>query len=239
MSPKKQLENFAQSVHRTVKNRFFDDISGEDGQVYVSQIIEELNDLLDELEYTVTPEGRLVDWWFLRSNEYVLGTAVQNEASIVLSKDVGRVITDEYRYVQVKQDGIVISNWAVVNPKDITNASNRIIEDTCAVVGGNLIFSRPFKDTENNGDITGDILLAVPKVSETNIKALSMIKPKRLLTLGVAKNIILPDIVNGGLTPSFSRKYDQLLNAAVRRSTVSSIPSQVYTQDFSGVGGLY
>lgn len=239
MSPTAQLTAFAQSIHLTMKNRYFDDIEGEDGIVYVNQVIDWTNMYLDELENTVDASGQPVDWWFNRENGYALGTAVEGGASVDLPTAIDRLLVDELRYVQVLQDGAVISNWAVVQPKDIASKTDRITEDMCAVVGTTLVFSRAFKDTENGGSIVGDVVLKTPRLSLINVKVLSQVRPKLLLQLGVAKNATLPDIVQGGLTPSFSQKYDALLAGAIARSVASSVSSLAGRDNYSHIRGLY
>ena len=238
MSPTAQLQAFAQSIYLAKKGRYFDDISGTDGQEYVNQVIDWTNMFVDELEDTLDPSGEIVDWWFARENGYELGTATQGEAIIDLPSEINRLITDELRYVQITQDGTVVSNWAVVQPGDITNNTNRITEDMCAVVGESLVFSRVFRDTEEAGTIIGDVSLSLPRLTSTNVKLLTLVKPKLLLKLGVVKNSILPDIVQGGLTPSFSQKYDTLLAGAITRSMATSTARKATRDNYSGIGGV-
>ncbi|MGI9028149.1 MAG: hypothetical protein ACR2FM_04925 [Candidatus Saccharimonadales bacterium] len=238
MSPTKQIEALAQSVYLTIKNRYYDDIESVDGQVYVSQIIDHAGMYVDELENIVDTDGQLVDWWFNRSSEYALGTATQDAASITIPTAIDRLITDEMRYVQVQQDGIVISNWAVVAPRDITNKNDRITEDMCAVVGTNLLFSRPFRETEASGSIVGDVVLKLPRLSTVNAKLITQVRPKQLLILGIAKNITLPDIVQGKLSPSFIQKYNDLLAGAIARSKASSVANEAARDSFGYIRGV-
>lgn len=239
MSPTQQLQAYAQSIYLILKNRYFDDIEGTDGQAYIDKIIDWTTMFVDELTNTIDSDGDLVDWWFQRENGAALGTATEGAASIDMPSGIDRLLTDEQRYVQIKQDNLVISNWAVVAPKNITNISTRITEDTCAVVGSSLVFSRTFRDTENNGSIVGDVVNLLPTLSRTNIKLLGIVKPFTLLKLGVAKNAVLPDIVQGALTPSYSGKFDTLMAGAIARSTASARGAEATRQSFKGVGGIY
>lgn len=240
MSPKQQLESFAQSIYLVIKNRYFDEIEGEDGQVYVSQVIDWTNMFLDELRFEVdTGSGDLVDWWFARENGSALGTAAVNTASIALPTDIDRLITDETRYVQVLQGDAVISNWKVVAPKNITNDAYRVLEDMCAVVGTTLVFSRNFRDTEDGGTIVGDVMTTIPNVSLTNVRALSIVKPGLLLKLGVAKNATLPDIVQGGLNPAYVQKFNDLLGGAMARSRATSVASYAQRDNYGYIRGNY
>lgn len=239
MSPQKQIEAFAQSIYLAIKNRYYDDISGEDGQNYVAQVIDHTNMYIDELENIVNPaDNMLVDWWFNREAGYTLGTATEGGASVSLPSGIDRLLTDEQRYVQIQQDGIVISNWAVVAPKNITNRTDRITEDMCAVVGNSLVFSRAFRDTEHNGTVVGDVVLKIPRLTANKVTVLTQVRPKQLLILGVAKNITLPDIVQGKLSPSYVQKYNDLLTGAIARSTASSVAMYAERENFSHVRGV-
>lgn len=239
MSPQDQIKAFAQSIYLTIKNRYYDDIDGDDGQVYVAQVLDWTTMFLDELENTVGPDGQLVDWWFARQSGYTLGTATTGSASITTPTAIDRLIADEQRYVQILQDNAVVSNWAVVHPKDIASRTDRITEDMCAVVGSSIVFSRQFRDTENAGTIIGDVVLKLTRPSLNNAKLLTTVRPKQLLILGVAKNATLPDIVQGGLSPSYATKYDNLLAGAVARSIASSISANAGRDNYSNVRGIY
>lgn len=239
MSPQAQLEAFAQKVHLTIKNRYFDDITSEDGVVFVAQVIDWTNMFLDELENEVGTDGSIVDWYFSREAEYTLGTATLGGASTSVPSAIDHLITDENRYVQVKQGDSVVSNWLVVHPGDISSKTDRITEDMCAVVGTNLVFSRAFKDTESTGTIVGDVILKLPRLSSVNVKALATVRPQQLLILGVAKNATLPDIVQGGLSPSYVQKFNDLLTGAIARSTASSISSLATRDSYGGISGVY
>lgn len=239
MSPQSQLEAFAQSIYLTIKNRYFDDIAGDDGQVFVKQIIDWTNMFLDELENETDGTSELVDWWFSRQAAAPLGTAVLGAASSSLPSTVDRLITDEMRYVQILHDNAVISNWAVVHPKDIANHTNRVTEDMCALVGTSIVFSRAFRDTEANGSIVGDVINKLPRISATNVRILTTVRPKQLLILGVAKNSTLPDIVQGGLSPSYAQKFNDLLQGAIARSNATSVAAQAARDSYSNVRGVY
>lgn len=239
MSPKAQIEAYAQSIYLIIKNRYIDEIEGADGQVYVSQVIDWTNLFLDELESTTDSEDKLVDWWFARQNAFDLGTVVASANSILVPPAVDRLTADERRYVQIAVGGTVVSNWAVVHPKDIDSRASFGAQDMCAQVGTSLVFSRSFRDTEVGGAITGDVLLRLPRLSATNVKVLTLIRPGLLLKLGVAKNATLPDIVQGVLSPSYSQKFTDLLNGAIARSNASSVAATAVRESYSDVRGVY
>src|SRR5262249_11858518 len=148
------------------------------------------------------------------------GTAVAGDASIDAPSGILDLVAGHNRYVQILQDSSVIANFVVVDPDDITNATDRVTEDMCSLVGSTIVFSRQFTDEENGGTIIGDVQTPIPRIIAslssgsllcTNAKALSLVKPKQLLVLGVAKNSTLPDIVQGKLSPSYVQKYNDLL----------------------------
>lgn len=239
MSPTAQLQAFAQSVYLVIKNRYFDDITSTDGQDFINMVIDWTNQFLDELEAETTLDGQPVNWRWVRQNNYELGTATEGAASIPMPTAVNNLLTDEGRYVQILQGSSVISNWAVVSPNQISSKTDRITEDMCSVVGSTLVFSRAFRDTESNGTIVGDITTFIPRLSATNVKALSTVKPKQLLVLGVAKNASLPDIVQGGLSPSFVQKYNDLLQGAIIRDGATSLSSDMQRDDLGYIRGVY
>ena len=233
------LRAFAQSVYLVIKNRYFDDITGEDGEVYVNQVIDWANMFLDELELETDAEGKPIDWTWARIAGQRLGKARLGKSSIGFDLDEFlNLITAEDRYVQIVQDGTVVSNWAVVNPSQITNRTDRVTENMCALVGESIVFSRAFKDYEDGGTVIGDVTGFLPRLSLTDVTLLTTIRPKTLLILGIAKNATLPDIVQGGLSPSYGQKYASLLQGAIARSSVTSANSEAQREDFSGIGGV-
>lgn len=236
------LINFAQSIYLITKNRYFDDISSDDGQNFIAQIIDHTNQVLDELENITDPTGEPVDWNWLNQVGFDLGTATIDTTVtypvIDLDSSVQSLIADPSRYVQISNNGEVVSNWKVVTPDQINLKPERNDEDMVARVGSQLMFSRQFTDDENNGDITGDCLISVPRMSATNTKCLDIVKPKQLLVLGVAKNITLPDIVQGGLSPSYVQKYNDLLQSAIARNAKTAKSNQVEMDNYNFIHGV-
>lgn len=232
-----------------VKGRDFDDIAGDDGQVFLSQMARWANMFVDELESETTPDGKPVDWWFSRSSGYALGTVPTSGQSVDLPTAVNRLTTDEERYVQITDaSGVVQSNWLVVHPKDISSKSERNKQDMVAVVGSSMQFSRAFTTAEAAGAITGDVILALPRVLystgptgtilATNVKLFTTVQPLLLLKLGVAKNVSLPDIVQGKLSPSYAQKFKDLLDGAIARSEATAIAQVTARDSFGGVRGV-
>jgi hypothetical protein len=247
MSPLAQLEAFANKVYLVIKNRYFDDLTSDDGKTYLNQLVDWTNMYLDELEAETTADGAPINWRWVRENGYTLATSISSgAASISMPSAVNNLIVEEGRYVQITQGGSVIANFAVASPNQITSLTDRITEDMCAVVGSDLVFSRAFTDAEAGGTVTGDVTTLIPRIAYnstastvSNIKALSLVKPQQLLILGVAKNATLPDIVQGGLSPSYVQRYNDLLDGAKARDGFSSISDIVQRDDLSNVSGIY
>lgn len=239
MSPTAQINALANSVYLRIKNRQYDDLTSPDGQAYVANIIDFANGFLDELETETNPDGDSLDWNWVTQLGYSLGTAAVNTASITLPSAVNNVIAGEDRYVQVQQGGITISNWLMVAPGNITNDQSRATQNMCTVTGSTMSFSRLFTPQEDGGSIIGDVTTYFPRLSLTNAKVLSIIKPRELLVLGIAKNAALPDIVKGTLTPSFVQKYQQLLANAISRNSNSAQADTAVTEDYGHIRGIY
>ena len=239
MSPRAQITAFAQSVYLVIKNRYFDDIEGEDGVIYVNQIIDWANQMADELETLIDPMGEPVNWTWLREMAAELGTIDETTTTVELPRGVQSLIADEQRYVQIQQDGTPVSHWAVVSPEQLSNFRRHSDENYVTNVGGNLNFSRPFREEELGGTIVGDVINSIPRLSLTNARMLTTVTPKQLLILGVAKNATLPDIVQGGLSPSYVQKYNDLLQSAILRNQASSRSNSIERDRLSYIGGVY
>ena len=248
MSPTAQFQSLADDIYLLIKNRFYDDFTSDDGQTYLRQVVSWGNMFIDELETELDPDGRPIDWIWVRQLAVTLGTVVAGDASITFDTNAFRnLVAGENRYVQILQDGTPVANFAVVSPDDISNATDRVIEDMCTLVGGNIVFSRAFRDTEAGGTIVGDVTGYIPRFAyslingvftATNVKALSTIEPVTLLKLGVAKNATLPDIVQGGLSPSYTQKFNDMLTNAIARSQATSVSPQAKRDNYTQVGGI-
>lgn len=238
MAPIDQIRAFANSVYLIIKNRHYDDLTSTDGQAYILAVIDFFNQFLDELDYETDDLGNAIDWNWYRQLDYTLGVAVQGSRTLIPTTSIFNLIADQNRYVQILQDGTAVSNWAVVAPTEITNRNDRITLDMVTFVNGQLVFSRELKDYEAGGTVTGDVTVAVPRLSLTNAKALSIIKPKSLLILGVAKNSSLPDIVKGNLSPSYVQKYTDLLKGVKARNVATAVADTSQRESFGYVRGV-
>lgn len=239
MSPTEQITAFAQSIYLVIKNRYFDDIESEDGQTYISQVIDWTNQYLDELENITDQNGNVVNWNWSREVNYELGQVSEGDSTLTFSSNVMSLIPDQHRAVELVVDDEVVSRWALVTPEQIHSNPLGNTENLAAVSGGNILqFSRAIREDEDGAMVRCDALLSLPRLSTTNVRVLRMVKPKQLLVLGVAKNATLPDIVQGGLSPSYVQKYNDLLIAAIARNSLSSRSDTVKRENFSHIGGV-
>lgn len=250
-SPTAQLQAFAQSVYKMIKNRYYDDLTSSDGQVFLGQIVDWLNEFIDELEYEVNADGEPIDWIWVRRPLVTLGTATANANFLTWDgTSYNNLITGPDRFVQIlNTSGQPVGQFSVVAPADLSNDSGRNLEDYCTLVNGQIIFSRPFQTTEAGFTVVGDVTAYLPRVTTvtnaqtkqivaTNVDIFKTVKPLTLLKLGTVKNAILPDIVQGGLNPSYTQKYNDLLTNAINRSEASSVAPTAGYSDFSGVRGV-
>lgn len=250
-SPTAQLQAFAQSVYKMIKNRYYDDLNSVDGQVYLSQVADWLNEFIDELEYEVNSDGEPIDWIWVRRPGVSLGTAVAGTNTITWDSNAyNNLLSGGDRFVQVLNTaGSIVGQFAVISPSELSNDPSLNREDYCTLVNGTILFSRNFSAGENGGTVIGDVSAYLPRVTTTinatsklitatNVDIFKTVKPLTLLKLGTVKNAILPDIVQGGLNPAYTQKYNDMLQNAINRSEASSLAPTAYTEDYGAVRGV-
>lgn len=236
------LRAYTNRVYLVIKGRYFDDLTSEDGLNLVNQTIDWTNMFIDELETETTPDGKAIDWWFTRQNDATLGKARLGKKVIDWDTDNNNLIVDEQRYVLITVNGQVVSSWSPVAASQLGNQPGRVVPDRVARVGQQLVFSRVFTAAENGGTITGDVTVPIPRLSLTNVDALTgenAVVPQQLLILGAAKDASLPDIVKGKLSPSYAQRYANLLEGAKARSAASSNADTAQRDNYSNVRGVY
>lgn len=231
------LTAFAQSVYLAIKNRYLDDVDGADGQTYISEVVDWVNQYLDEFETIVDSFGQPVQWKFMRTPGLTLGTAATGETQLDIPDGILSLVAAPRRPVTITVSGKVVSKWAVVNPNQFDGA---VTDRQVTLIGDSLYFNQPLVAAENGGTIAGDVTRSLTRISAdgTNDGVISVVKPRQLLVLGVAKNSSLPDIVQGGLSPSFVQKYNDLLTSAILFNNASATSDSIDREDFSFVGGV-
>lgn len=254
MTDEQLIQKFTQDVYLTRYNRFIDEIPTtfeEETSVTDTDAIAEivktaawLNMFLDELERETDPDGRPVNWSFVRENDVELGTVTEDMTSLDIDDDdILRLVVDDNRPLTIAFDGTAVSTWEVVSPNQITKRSRTALDDRVTVVNRTIIFSRAFKDFEVGGTIIADVINKIPRLvynDDTKDAApLNTVVPYELMVLGVAKNATLPDIVQGGLSPSFVQKYADLLDAVKLENQNSSVADSMARDDNGYIGGIY
>lgn len=249
-SPTAQLEAFVQSVYLMIKNRYYDDLTSTDGKNFILMVSDWANMFIDELETEIDADGSPIDWVWSRQQNVTIGTAVAGANTIDWdARTYHNLVVSTERFVTlVDAAGNRVAYFTVVNPNELSRDDRRNNFDMCYRVGSTVYFSRPFKTEESGYSIVADVTIWMPKIqvsitnnilTATNVKIFNTVQPLTLLKLGTAKNAILPDIVQGGLTPSYAQKYETLLTNAINHSTRSSLsPTATYDnfQNISGVG---
>lgn len=247
MTDEQKIQKFTQDVYLTRFNRFVDEIpidyttivsvTDTDALVEIAKTISWLNMFLDELEAEVDNDGRPINWSFVRENDVELGT-VSADGTIELDDDQLRLVVDDNRPLRLTTDGSVIANFAVVTADQITSKMNRTTNDRVTLVNRTLVFSRVFTAEEIGSTVVADVINSIPRLTSTDALTIDTVKPYQLLVLGVAKNATLPDIVQGGLSPSFVQRYDDLLDGIKAANSLTSSGDEYVRDDSSYISGV-
>lgn len=232
MNETARIQAFVQSVYLIRYNRYIDDIIDPDGIIEVAKTLDFANQFIEELEQEA-------DWNFSRETAYSLGTVTTVGSTFTMPDDVLRLVIDEGRPLTVSFDTSIVSTWEIVDPNRLFQAGNMYAGDKVAVSGSKIVFSRPFRTYEIGGTVKADIVLRIPRFTTLDATPLDVVKPNRLLILGTAKDATLPDIVQGGLSPSFVQKYADLLEKTLMQNNMSSSASSYQREDYSSIGGIY
>lgn len=242
MTPQQLMDQFVQDVYLTRYNRFIDSLTDEDGLVEVNKTYRWTNMFLDEIERETDNDGRTMKWRWARRNDVDLGTILASNTAFNLPAASKWLLVDENRPVTITQAGITVSHFDVVDPSQITKRNDMASDDRVTQIKNALIFSRAFKTFEIGGHVIGDVIDLLPRITvadpTTSATLLSTI-PYELLVLGVAKNATLPDIVQGGLSPSFAQKYSDLLTQEKLNNENSSTADQYVGDDLGYIGGVF
>lgn len=241
MTDEEKLQEFTQQVYLTIYGRRMDDIVDEDGVEAVAKTIIWANLFLDELEMEIDPDGTPTNWIFLRENDKELGVISAEDITFDLPTGGLRLVSDVDRPLFILQDGSVISTWDVVDPNQITKRGTYMAprEQRVTYVNQKVVFSRPLNSTEVGGTAHADIMNSFPRLKNDDTTLFNLPLPRQLLVLGAAKNASLPDIVQGGLSPSYAQKYANLLDGAKAANGQTSVADEAGYEDYSGIGGVW
>ena len=227
-----EITQLSQSIYLARNNRY-NDVEGQELTDFLNQSIDWINQFLQELEMEA-------NWNYLRTNDYTLGTVPDTAtSSFLLPTTVRTIAYSPYRDLTINQDGTPVSTFRMVDPTLILDPTDRDLIDRATIVGRNLILSRNPKEIEVGGEIKADVLTYMPKLSMDNIDVLNLVYPTSLIILGVAKNATLPDIVQGGISPSLAQKYNDLLQKAIAENGKSTDSPFAPREDFGFIRGIY
>lgn len=224
------MENLAQSVYRIV-NGSRNAATGAALDSFVSLYRDWANDFISELEL----ETDWV-WWRIQDNNF--GTA-SNDAPLTIPEDFRDLIVNIDRPFYLQQDGSTISTFLVVDPNNVNNPADTDKEDRVTFVNGKFIFSRPFRDEELGATVYGDYMQSAPQITVSDETVIAIIKPYKLLTLGMAKDVSLPDLVQGGISPNIEQRYLKVLSAAVAQNAQSVATGTAPLESYASLGGVY
>jgi len=213
------------------------DAVGTDLVQFQNETIRWVNQFLPELE-------KEADWNFVRTNDDTsLGTvSVGTTISYRIPDTIRKLVISPFRDLTIRQDGTVVSTFKLVSPNQTVDPTDQDVRSRATVVRRNIIFSRPLEDTEVGGNIVADTISWIPRLSHSDVDLLDILDEnldiRQLVILGVLKNQILPDIVQGGLTPSFTTKYTSLLQKCVAENNASADADNADRENFGWVGGV-
>lgn len=232
MTPTEELTALAQSIYLVMYNRY-NDVTGTELTSFITKTIDWVNQFTQELELEA-------DWNYLRTNDNLIATiADPTIQSYDLPAEVRTVVFSPYRDVTISFDGAVVSTFTLVSPSLIADPSNPETQDRATVINRKLVLSRPLTATEVGGELRCDTIDFMPQLTDADTTLLSLVQPKQLIVLGVAKNSTLPDIVQGGISPSIAQKYGDLLKRAVMQNNDSSESNDAPREDLSFIRGIY
>lgn len=212
-------------------------VDGTDLTDFENQTISWVNQFLPELE-------KEADWNFSRVNDDPsIGTVPSGTTiSYSLPQTIRKLVINSQRDLSIKQDGTIISTFKLVNPNQTFNPNDHDVRSRATVINRKIVFGRSLNSTEIGGTIVADTIAWIPRLSTTNVDLLDILDDnpdiRQLVILGVLKNQILTDIVQGGLAPSFTTKYASLLKVCVAENNASTDADDSNHENFGFVAGV-
>ena len=239
MTNQERVDQFVQDVYLVRFNKRLSSLTDNTGTEEVAKTLAFCRMFIKELESERNPDGTPVDWSFARTNDNDFGVISSASQIFELPDGVRRLVIDEDRPLVLMYDGSIITKFGVVEPNQITRRRvDPSIEDRVATVKRSLAFSRTFKDFEIGATVMADTIEDLPELSVSDVELLDMV-PYQLLVLGTAKNSVRPDIVQGGLAPSFIEQYADELDKAIANNNATTSGDSIVYEDLSGIGGVY
>lgn len=238
MTNEERVNQFVKDVYLVRFNRVID-LTTTGGITEIAKTLSFARMFLGEIESEKNPDGSPINWNWARTNDNSLGVIATAGQIFTLPATVRRIVADEDRPLVLMYDNSIISKFEVVEPNQITRRRfDPIIDDRVATVRRNLVFSRQFKDFEIGATVMTDTIDKLVPLSLTDVTVLDQI-PYQLFVLGTAKNSVRPDIVQGGLAPSFIEQYADELDKAIAENNATTTADTAVYDDYSGIGGVY
>jgi hypothetical protein len=220
------------------------DATGSDLTDFLDQTIGWVNQLTPEIETAKDAQGRRVNWNFVRTNDDPSIGVINSSTTISypLPANIRTLVFHARRDLTIQYDGTPVATFKLVSPDQIRDPLDYDPRDRATVLQRKLIFSRPFRDVEVGGTIVADTLAPIPQLSHTDVSLLDLLDQypslRQAYVYGVLKNQMLPDIVQGGLTPSFSQKFSEYLTNCIAENNISSEADDADRDDYGYIGGV-
>lgn len=226
------MENLAQAVYRIV-NGSKNAATGASLASFIALYQDWANDFISELELETD-----WNWWRVQDNNFGIAN---NSTLLTIPTDFRKLVVNIDRPFYLQQDGTTISTFLVVDPNNVNNPADIEKEDRVTFINGKFVFSRVFRDEELGATVYGDYMQNAPQItSGTGGDAvISVIKPYKLLTLGITKDVSLPDLVQGGISPNIEQRYLKVLGEAVAQNAQSVATGTAPLESYSSIGGTY
>lgn len=238
MTNDERITALAQDIYLT-RHGSLNEVDSSELPSFLDQTIGWINQIIPEIE-------KKADWNFVRTNDDAIGTIVTPSViSYALPTGIRKLVIAPNRDLTIRFDTSIIASFKLVSPNQSYNANDPYdIRDRATVLKRKVIFSRPLKVIEVGGTIVADTIAKIPKLSHINVALLDILDDeynddiRQMFIYGVLKNQVLPDIVQGGLTPSFSQKFDQYLQDCVDENNASSDANDQDRESFAFIGGV-
>lgn len=243
MTDEERIIAFAQDVYLARHNQM-NDATDEDLIRFRDETISWVNQLIPEIQKARDEMGRAVDWNFVRTNDDASLGAVTTGTTISynLPSKVRKLVVNPHRDLTIRQDGSVVSSFKLVNPNQAYDSSDYDTRNRATVLKRKIIFSRSLTENEVGGTIVADTVAFIPQLSVDDTSLLDIFDEdpdiRQLFVLGVVKNQLPADIVQGGLTPTFSQKYDAHLADCITENNASADADDADRESFGWVGGV-
>jgi hypothetical protein len=242
MSNDDRIAALAQDIYLARHNQK-NSVTGQDLTDFLDATISWVNQIIPEIQKAKDPVGQAVDWNFVRTNDTVIGSVTSGTTiSYPIDPTIRKLVINPHRDVTIRQDGTVISSFKLVNANQVIDPTDADTRDRATFLKHKLIFSRPMNVTELGGEIVADTVSWIPQLSHTDVSLLDILDDdpdiRQLFVLGVLKNQMLPDIVQGGLTPSYSQKFADYLAECIADNNLSADADDTDRESFGWVTGV-